>query len=206
IPLTTAQQINNTPNRIHWFVCAMYPNISASKMEADIKNLLKERHHISPKDQQGIGSENVEKEFREIQNLFIGIKFIVWFVGIGSLFAGIIGVGNIMLIVVKERTKEIGIRKAMGATPGSIISMVLLESVFITTIAGYIGLAFSTGLIVLMNMAVGEDGPAFYANPEVDLKVGVIALFILIISGALIGLIPATHAANINPVDALKDE
>ena len=207
IPLSTAQQVSNRPNRIAWFVCAMYPNIRVSEVEGNLKALLKKRHQIAPDDPQGIGSDNVEEEFREVIGLFTGIKFIVWFVGIGSLIAGIIGVGNIMLIVVKERTKEIGIRKAMGATPASIISMVLLESVFITTIAGYLGLAFSTGLVVLMNLAVGDGGGVeFYTNPEVDIEVGLAALLILIISGALIGLIPAMHAANINPVEALKDE
>ena len=207
MPLTTAQRVSNRPNRIHWFVCAMHPNVRVSEVENDIKALLKQRHNIAPDDPQGIGSENVEEEFREVQSLFNGIKFIVWFVGIGSLIAGIIGVGNIMLIVVKERTKEIGIRKAMGATPRSIISMILLESVFITTIAGYAGLAFSTGIVALMNLAVGDGGDIeFYTNPEVDFRVGIAALIILVISGALIGLIPAMHAARINPVEALKDE
>ena len=205
IPITTVQQITNRTNRIGWFVCAMHPNVRVSDVEDDIKALLKERHNIAPDDRKGIGSDNVEEEFQEVMGLFAGIRFIVWFVGIGSLLAGVIGVGNIMLIIVKERTKEIGIRKAMGATPRSIISMVLLESVFITTIAGYLGLVASTMLIWLMNIAVGE-GAEFYANPEVDFGVGVAALIILVISGALTGLIPAMQAAQVNPVVALKDE
>ena len=166
---------------------------------------MKKRHRIHPDDRQGVRSDNIEEEFREINGLFFGIRFIVWVVGIGSLLAGVIGVGNIMLIIVKERTKEIGIRKAMGATPGSIVSMILLESVFITTMAGYFGLLVSTGLILLMNTAVGE-GSDFFANPEVDMGVGLGALVILIISGALTGLIPALQAARVNPVVALKDE
>ncbi|MEL6925508.1 MAG: ABC transporter permease [Bacteroidota bacterium] len=207
MPLTTAQQITNQPNRIHWFLCSTYANVRVSEVEEKVKTLLRQRHDIAPDDPQGIGSNNVEEEFRQINGLFIGIKFITWFVGIGTLLAGIIGVGNIMLIVVKERTKEIGIRKAMGATPGSIISMIMLESVFITTIAGYAGLAFSTCIVALMNMAVSSGGSVeFYANPEVDFGVGISALLILIISGALIGLVPALHAARINPVQALKDE
>ena len=205
IPLTTAQQISNRPDRIGMFVCAMYPNVTVSSVEPRIVNMLKERHNVAPEDRQGVRSNNVEQEFNEITGLFMGIKFIVWFVGIGSLFAGVIGVGNIMLIVVKERTKEIGVRKAMGATPRSIISMILMESIFITTIAGYLGLAASTFLIALMNMAVGE-GTQYYHNPEVNLPVGIIAIIILVISGTLIGLIPAIQAANINPVHALKDE
>ena len=137
--------------------------------------------------------------------LFNGIKFMVWFVGIGSLLFGIIGVGNIMLIVVKDRTKEIGIRKAMGATPRSIISMVLLESVFITTIAGYLGLLVSVGLVYLMELAAGSEIEMF-KNPQIDMGVGIGALLILVIAGALTGLIPAMQAANVNPVVALKDE
>ncbi|MEM1320394.1 MAG: ABC transporter permease [Bacteroidota bacterium] len=205
IPITVAQQLTNRLGRVSMFTCAMYPEIRVSQVEDDVRALLKERHNIAPEDRRGVWSDNVEEEFREVMGLFFGIKFLVWFVGIGSLLAGVIGVGNIMLIVVKERTKEIGVRKAMGATPSSIISMILLESVFITTIAGYIGLLASTGIIALMSMALGE-GTEFFANPEVDLGVAFTALIILIISGALTGLVPAMQAANVNPVIALKDE
>ena len=142
---------------------------------------------------------------KEIMGLLNGIHFLVWFVGIGSLLFGIIGVGNIMLIVVKDRTKEIGIRKAMGATPRSIVSMVLLESVFITTLAGYIGLVVSIAVVYLMNLAAGPDVD-FFTNPEINLGVSLAALAILIIAGALTGLVPAMQAANVNPVIALKDE
>ncbi len=206
LPLTTVQKMRNRPNHVSMFSCSMYPDVSAAELEPKILSLLKERHKVAPNDDQAFWSNNMEEEFGEVMGLFNGIAFIVWFVGIGSLMAGVIGVGNIMLILVKERTKEIGIRKALGATPSSIISMILLESVFITTIAGYLGLIVSTGLIILMDQAIGDGGDGFYANPEVDLNVGVTALIILVISGALTGLIPALQAANINPVEALKDE
>ncbi len=205
IPLTTAQQISNRHNEINWFVCTIDENFRIGAIDEGIKSLLKKRHKIHPDDQQGVRSDNIEEEFREINGLFFGIRLIVWIVGIGSLLAGVIGVGNIMLIIVKERTREIGIRKALGATPGSIVSMILLESVFITTMAGYLGLMVSTGLILLMNVIVGEGGQ-FFANPEVDMTVGLGALVILVFSGALTGLIPALQAARVNPVDALKDE
>jgi putative ABC transport system permease protein len=205
MPLTTAQQVTNQPNRIGWFVCAMYDDVRVSEVQVPLLAMLRERHKVHPEDEQGIRSFNLEEEFEEVQGLFKGISLITWVVGIGSLIAGIIGVGNIMLIVVKERTKEIGIRKALGATPGSIVSLVLLESVFITTIAGYMGLLLSTGIIVLMAKAVGEGGE-FFANPEVDTRVGIGALIVLIIAGALTGLMPALHASRINPVRALKDE
>ncbi len=205
IPLTTAQQVTNRHNEINWFVCTIDKNYRIAPIDEGIKSLLKDRHRIHPDDQQGVRSDNIEEEFREINGLFFGIRLIVWIVGIGSLLAGVVGVGNIMLIIVKERTKEIGIRKALGATPGSIINMILLESVFITTLAGYFGLLASTGLIFIMNTAIG-DGSEFFANPEVDMGVGLGALLILVISGALTGLIPALQAANVNPVVALKDE
>jgi len=206
MPLTTVQKMRNRPNEVSTFSCSMYPNVSATELEPKILALLKNRHKVAPDDDQAFWQNNMEEEFGEVMGLFNGIAFIVWFVGIGSLMAGVIGVGNIMLILVKERTKEIGIRKAMGATPRSIISMILLESVFITTVAGYLGLLTSTGIVILMAKAVGDGGDGYFANPEVDIQVGIIALIILIISGALTGLIPAMQAANINPVHALKDE
>ncbi len=205
IPLSTAQQITNRHNEINWFVCTVKEQYDAAIIDTQVKNLLKKRHRIHPEDPQGIRSDNVAEEFAEVMGLFTGINFIVWVVGIGSLMAGVIGVGNIMLIIVKERTKEIGIRKAMGATPGSIVSMILTESVFITTLAGYFGLIAGMGIILLMNLAVGEGGE-FFANPEIDINVGLGAILILVISGALTGLIPAMQAAKVNPVVALKDE
>ncbi|MEZ5059782.1 MAG: ABC transporter permease [Saprospiraceae bacterium] len=205
MPLTTAQQVLNRPNEIGWFVCAMYDQVPVSSVEDDLKSILRERHQIAPDDEQGVRSFNLEEEFNQFQGLFAGIRWLVWFVGIGSLFAGVIGVGNIMLIVVKERTKEIGLRKALGATPRAIIQMVLLESVFITTVAGYLGLIFSTVIIFLMNLAVG-DGGEFFAKPEVDFTVGIGAILVLVVSGALTGLVPALQAASIQPVVALRDE
>ncbi len=205
IPLSTAQQVTNRHNEINWFVCAVKDEYNAAVVDVKVKNLLKKRHRIHPDDPQGVRSNNVAEEFAEVMGLFTGISIIVWIVGIGSLMAGVIGVGNIMLIIVKERTKEIGIRKAMGATPRSIVSMILLESVFITTLAGYFGLIAGMGIILLMNVAIGEGGE-FFANPEIDISVGLGALVILVISGAITGLIPAMQAANVNPVVALKDE
>lgn len=205
IPLSTAQQVTNRHNEVNWFVCAVKDEYDAAAVDVKVKNLLKKRHRIHPDDPQGVGSDNVAEEFAEVMGLFTGIKIIVWIVGIGSLMAGVIGVGNIMLIIVKERTKEIGIRKAMGATPFSIVSMILTESVFITTLAGYFGLIFGMGIILLMNVAAGEGGD-FFANPEIDISVGLGAVVILVVSGAITGLIPAMQAANVNPVVALKDE
>ncbi len=205
MPLTTAQQVTNRPNRIGWFVCTIDKRYKVGEVEDQLLALLKERHRIHPDDEQGVRSANVEEEVKELNGLFTGIKFLVWFVGIGSLIAGIIGVGNIMLIIVKDRTKEIGIRKALGATPKSIISMVLLESIFITTIAGYLGLLASTGIVYLMGVAAGTEVQFFY-NPQIKMGVGIAAILILVIAGALTGLVPALQASRIRPVEALRDE
>jgi len=205
LPITTVQQLRNQPGQIGWFVCSMLPNIDVGIVEEKIKTLLKERHNIHPDDNRAIWSDNIQEEYRQITGLFTGITVLVWFVGIGSLLAGVIGVGNIMLILVKERTKEIGIRKALGATPTSIISMILMESVFLTTIAGYLGLACSVGILFIMSQFMG-DATAFFSNPEIDLGICLLALAILVVCGALTGLIPAMQAANVNPVIALKDE
>ena len=205
IPLPTAQQMTNRPGRISRFMCTVKPGYSIIEVEPELIGMLKERHKIHPDDPRGFWTNNIEEEFKNIMGLFTGIKLLVWFVGVGSLLFGILGVGNIMLIVVKDRTKEIGIRKALGATPRSIISMILLESAFITTIAGYLGLVFSIGLVWLMKIAAGNNVEMF-RNPEIDLGVAVGATLILIIAGTLTGLVPAMQAANVNPVEALKDE
>lgn len=205
IPLSTAQQIRNRPDRIGFFVCTIEPGYSVSDIEPKMIALLKKRHKIHPDDPRGFWSDNVEEEVKEIMGLFTGIKLLVWFVGIGSLLFGILGVGNIMLIIVKDRTKEIGIRKALGATPRSIISLILLESAFITTIAGYLGLIFSIGLVAAMKAAAG-DGLPMFKNPQIDFGVAIGATLILILAGVLTGLVPAMQAANVNPVTALKDE
>ena len=209
VPLTTTYSaFGIQEGRVNQFVVASEIGTSVSSIETKVRSLLKERHKISPEDKQAIRGFNLEEEFQNVQNLFLGIKILLWFVGIGTLFAGIIGVSNIMMITVKERTKEIGIRKAMGATPGSIISMILTESVFITSIAGYLGLMFGTFLIYGVNylmVSMGIENQNFY-DPKVNLTIALSAVLFLIIAGTLAGLIPAFQAAKVNPVVALKDE
>ncbi len=209
VPLTTTYAAFGIQDRrVSQFVVASKPGVAVSNIEDKVRALLKERHRISPEDKQAIRGFNLEKEFKSVQNLFLGIKLLLWFVGIGTLFAGIIGVSNIMMITVKERTKEIGIRKAMGATPGSIIGMILTESVFITSIAGYFGLMAGTFLIFGVNYAMtsfGIENQNFY-DPKVNLTIAMSALLFLIIAGTAAGMIPAIQAAKVNPVIALKDE
>jgi putative ABC transport system permease protein len=208
IPLTAMYRTFGTGERIDYFVCMAQPNVLVSQVEPQVKGLLKKRHHIHPEDPRGVGSFNLENEFLSITNLFGGIQAFLWFVGIGTLLAGIVGVGNIMLITVKERTKEIGVRKALGAPPSSIVRMVLAESVLITATSGYLGLIVGTFLIwgVSSLMRANDVVLDNFHNPEISLSVGVGAVILLTLSGVIAGAIPARHAARVNPVVALKDE
>ncbi len=208
IPLTAMYRTFATGERVDYFACSAAPEVLVSEIEPIVKGLLKKRHNVAPDDPRGIGGFNLEEQYLSVRNLFNGINAFLWFVGIGTLLAGIVGVSNIMLIVVKERTKEIGIRKAMGATPASIISMILTESVFITSFSGYLGLLVGTFLIGGINyflMANNLEPENFY-NPQVNLTIGLGAVIILVLAGMLAGLIPALQAARVNPVVALKDE
>ncbi|MEM9887971.1 MAG: ABC transporter permease [Bacteroidota bacterium] len=204
MPLTTAQQVNNNPNTIHYMVATMHAGVSSVELEERLKLLLKNRHNVDPEDVEGVGSFNLEEEFRKISNLFLGVDVLIWIVGIGSLIAGVVGVGNIMLISVKERTQEIGLRKALGATPRSIANNFIVETILITFIAGYIGLISSTLVVYGMNLLAQDS--EFFAAPEVELSVGLGAIFVLVFFSVIVGLIPAMKAARMNPVDALRDE
>lgn len=208
IPLTTMDQAFGTRGEIDYFACLVKEEYKVAKIEDKLKTILKSRHHVHPDDIEAIGGFNLQKLFSQIQGLFLGIKLFLWFVGIGTLIAGIVGVSNIMLIIVKERTKEIGIRKALGATPGSIVNMILTESIFITALSGYLGLAIGSliiGGISYFMYANNMEIKNFY-NPEVDVRVAIFAIMVLIIAGLFAGWIPARQASKVNPVIALKDE
>ncbi len=208
LPFTTMQKTYNYGNKVFWFAITSKDNIPASVTEEKVIALMKKRHKVNPKDTQAIGHFNVEKEFKKMSGLFLGINGLIWIVGIGTLLAGVIGISNIMLIIIKERTKEIGIKRALGATPMNIITQILLESATLTTLAGYIGLVIGVGLLSLIDKAMVSSGAQsqFFLHPEIDFNVGISALGILVVSGILAGLIPARRAVNIKPVDALRDE
>ncbi|NQU51113.1 MAG: ABC transporter permease, partial [Bacteroidetes bacterium] len=208
IPFSTMQRTYNHGDVVHFFSVTSVPGVPVSKIESRLKELLKERHHIAPDDLQAIGSFNIEVEFVKYMGLFRGIQILTWIVGIGTLLAGVIGVSNIMLVIIKERTQEIGIQRAIGATPGNVITHIVAESVFLTVMAGYVGLALGVGLLELLNMALesGPEGEIFFRNPEVSFKMAVAALSVLVISGILAGLIPAKRAVSIKPIDAIRDE
>ena len=206
MPFTTFQNAFNFGGKIGWFTLTAKDNIPASIVEDKIKSILKQRHSISPDDERAIGSWNSEKEFQKLMGLFRGIEMLVWIVGVGTLLAGVIGVSNIMLIIVKERTKEIGVRRAIGATPLNIMSQVVAESIVLTSIAGYVGLVVGVFLLEGINAAIQGQETGMFQNPGVDIEVAVKALIILIISGALAGIIPAKKAVGISPVEALRNE
>lgn len=209
MPHTTMQLTYNQGQDVYWFGMTPKQGVRASFIESKVKEILARRHSVSPDDLKAFGSANVQEEFERIQTLFDAIATLSWFVSIGSILAGIIGVSNIMLITVKERTKEIGVRKALGATPASIISLIIQEAVVITLVAGYLGLMAGVGVVEGINQllkATGADKDGFFANPEVNTTVAFTALIMLVVVGALAGLIPALKAANVNPVVALKDE
>ncbi len=208
VPFTTFQQAFSYGNTVGWFAFTAKPGYSVSRTEKKIKRVLMEKHLINPEDVNALGSNNQEENFARVNRLFNGIDVFVWIVGIGTLIAGVIGVSNIMLIIVKERTKEIGIRKSLGATPFSIIGLIIQESIFITMIAGYLGLVF--GVLILSTISYVLDeweiDSGMFSNPEVNLQTAIYSLLILVISGSFAGLVPATKAARVNPIEALHAE
>jgi putative ABC transport system permease protein len=207
IPFTTFQHTFNFGNRVSWFSLTSVKNVPVSLVEKKAISLLAARHHVAPDDIHAFGHWNTEKEFNKFINLFRGIRGLVWFVGTITLIAGIIGVSNIMLVIVKERTREIGIRRAVGATPWKIVSHIILESILLTTFAGYFGLVSGVGILEMVSEALQRFGSRtdMFQNPEVDFQIAIIALIVLVVSGILAGMIPAHRAIRIKPVDAIRN-
>lgn len=216
MPLSTAQMIFNGSNRIHNLALTINAETleESQAIEEQIRNVLARQNKFDPKDESAIGLFNKLERYIQTMKIFQAIKIFIWIIGMGTLIAGIVGVSNIMLIVVKERTKEIGIRKAIGASPSSVIGLILLESIMITTIAGYIGLVLGTGLMEIINYLmvqsaganVAEQGETVFLNPTVDFNIALAATLLLIVAGAIAGYIPAKRAASIKPIVALRDE
>lgn len=208
IPFTTFQQAFSYGNSVSWFAFTAKDGESVAAVESKILKILMEKHQIHPDDVNALGSSNLQEDFERINRLFNGIDVFVWVVGIGTLLAGVIGVSNIMLIIVKERTKEIGIRKSLGATPFSIVGLIIQEAVFITMVAGYIGLVVGVLMLSALSYSLEEFKieTGMFSNPEVNISTAIMSLLILVVCGALAGLFPATKAAKINPIEALHAE
>ena len=205
IPHSSASKVFGFGDEIGRIPILTSANVEESKlMEQRIRLKLSETHIFDPADPRAINVWNNVENYAQFTSLFAMINIFVWFIGIMTIIAGIVGVSNIMIIVVKERTKEIGIRKAIGARPSSIVSLIIMESVVITSVAGYLGLVFGTFILGLMSKYMPDSD--FFANPEVSLGVAIQATVVLVISGALAGFWPALRAARIRPIEALRDE
>ncbi|WP_298761492.1 ABC transporter permease [uncultured Psychroserpens sp.] len=207
VPFTAFSQAFNRGDRVGWMMITAEDNVPITDLKEQIFDVVRQRHTIHPDDKRAIGHWDVYEEYSKIEGLFTALRLVAYVVGILVLLSGIIGISNIMLIVVKERTKEIGIRRALGASPWSIRGQILLESIFLTILSGMVGIIFGSLTIYGLNALLDANGPVdMFANPSVDLTVILIALTILIISGLLAGFIPAQNAIRVKPVDALRTE
>ncbi len=209
IPLTTFQQAYNYGDIVGWLSFTGRDDVPASEVEERAAALIRQRHKVHPDDPRAVGSWNAEEEYNNLVSLMSGIRLLSLIVGSLTLLAGAIGVSNIMLVIVKERTREFGTRRALGAPPWAIMKQVVLESVFLTLLAGIIGIMAGVWLLeavaALMNQfAEGEGG--FFRNPGVDLGVVLMSLLILVLAGILAGIIPARRAVAVRPVEALRYE
>ena len=206
IPLNAAQKVFNAKQDVDdiMFSFADASINGAKQAEARAVQTLARRHNFDPTDERALWVNNNLENVTMLGGIFTGITTFLWFVGIGSLIAGIVGISNIMLIVVKERTREIGIRKALGATPANVVGQVMLEAVFVTAMAGWAGLVL--GVFLMEGIANVVPGSEFFRDPSIQINVALWALLALIAAGALAGLIPARRAAAIRPIEALRDE
>tara|TARA_B100000787_G_scaffold63108_1_gene46310 strand:+ start:1514 stop:2758 length:1245 start_codon:yes stop_codon:yes gene_type:complete len=206
IPFSTFKKVYNTANKVDWMMITAHEGTDIEQMESDVLLTLKGLHKVHPEDERAFGSVNLALEIGKITGFLTGMQFLTWFVGIATLIAGVFAIGNILLITVKERTKEIGIRRALGATPKSIRQQIILESVFLTTVAGMLGIIFGAFVLFLIDMAFGQGEDAALVNPTVNIPIILIAFVTLIVLGTAIGLIPAHMATVVKPIEALREE
>ncbi len=205
IPFSTYRQLYNSGENVGYLCIAAYDNVDVVQVEKDIKALLRNLHRVDPDDERAFGSFNLGEQFAKVSGFAKGLTFVSLIVGIATILAGVIGIGNILLISVKERTKELGVRRALGATPSEVRNQIILESVFLTLLSGIIGIILGAGVLALINNLTKDiDFP--YTNPTVPIPYVLGALAIMVILGTLIGLIPAQRAVSIRPIDALREE
>ena len=206
IPFTTFQQIYNQGDTIGWLMITGKPEYNIKQIEEDAKLLLRNLNKVHPQDKRAFGSFNLGKEFAKITGFLKGMQFLTWFVGIATLIAGVFAIGNILLITVKERTKEIGVRRALGATPFEIKRQIVVEAVFLTLVAGLLGIISGGWMLIAADSAWGQGDDATLVNASVSIAVVFVALLLLVTLGTLIGLIPAFKATSIKPIEALREE
>ncbi|VUD52949.1 Macrolide export ATP-binding/permease protein MacB [Thalassocella blandensis] len=207
LPNSTLRTTFNQTGWIGHFQLAPKPGINAAVLEQKAKAVIMSRHHIHPSDMNVVGTYNAQKDFDKVNGLFTGIKVFSWVVAIGTIIAGVVGVGNIMLIIVKERTREIGLHKALGATPSHIIGTILMETLIITLISGYLGLAVGVFCLEGLTSFLGQQHDVdMFANAEIDFTTALLALAALVVAGCFAAILPASKAASVDPIVALQDE
>lgn len=208
LPRSAFQQTFGGGERVSVVALRPIPGYDSYELEDRVKTLLQRRHQVSPEDRRAIRTNNMARQAEYFNRIFTGLNVFLWFVGLGTLAAGIVGVSNIMIITVKERTREIGVRKALGAAPAAIVGSLLLESILITSLAGYTGLALGVGLLELVSYSLQALNLqlTFFDRPEVDFTLALTALLLLVGVGALAGLVPALKAASVSPVEAMRAE
>ena len=206
IPFNTFRNLYNTGEQVDWFTIAAYADADVVAVEKNVKDLLKKIHKVAPEDERAFGSFNLGEVYNNISGFANGMTFLSLVVGLATILAGVIGIGNILLISVKERTKELGVRRALGATPGEVRTQILLESVFLTLTAGIVGVILGAAVLAIINVATQDLSDFPYTNPTVPIPFVVGALFTMVVLGTLIGLIPAQRAVSIKPIDALREE
>ena len=207
LPFSTMQQTLNQGDIIHFLCVAAKPDVQMLPVINKIKSIIKEQNFISPTDPQAVSAINLAAQFETFNNVFLGIDILIWIVGVGTLLAGIIGVSNIMMVTVKERTKEIGVRRTLGAKPWNIISQIMSESLLITAMAGLMGLTVGVFLLDVVDQLIGDPvGETMLLHPAVSIQVALAATFILLMAGLLAGLIPAWRAMQIKAIDAIREE
>ena len=206
IPFTTFKNIYNTGEKVGWFTIAAYDDSNVVDVEKQIKSTLKRIHNVNPLDERAISGFNLGEIFNKIKGFSKGMTLLSIIVGIATILAGVIGIGNILLISVKERTKELGVRRAIGATPSEVKTQIILESVFLTLVSGIFGIILGGLVLYGINVATTDIDSFPYTNPTVPVSFILAALLIIISLGTLIGLIPAQRAVSIKPIDALREE
>jgi putative ABC transport system permease protein len=206
IPFTTFQNVYNQGDNIGWITVTGEDGYDIRQIENNVKLVLKNLNYVHPDDNRAFGSFNLGELFERFEGFLMGMQFLTWFVGIATLIAGVFAIGNILLITVKERTKEIGIRRAIGATPFEIKRQIVLESIFLTIIAGIFGIISGGWILIAMDTAFGSGPDSVLINASVPIAVVFISVIILVVFGTLIGLIPANRATSIKPIDALREE
>ena len=205
IPFTTFNKLYNKADGVDFMSIAAFDDADIIQVEKDVKTVLKSIHQVDPTDERAFGSFNLGEVFGRIKGFANGLTFLSLVIGIATILAGVIGIGNILLISVKERTKELGVRRALGATPSEVRNLILLESVFLTVISGVMGIILGAGTLSLFNRLT-KDTDFPYTNPTVPIPYVLGALVLMVVLGTLIGLIPAQRAVSIRPIEALREE